>query len=123
MFTKSDLRTGYVVQYRNGDYALVMLNSFDGDRFIDIKDIYLKLITSTFNDDYILNNQSGYLNKNRNENNVTLDLDVIHKLIMSNNTNEVHTIDLLFYLSNVVDVESFPWDNVLSPFTIDLNNL
>ena len=34
--TKDELKTGYVVQRRNGSYALVIKDSFDGDKFIAV---------------------------------------------------------------------------------------
>jgi hypothetical protein len=35
-FTKEVLKTGYIVQRRNGSYAMVIKGSFDGDKMVDM---------------------------------------------------------------------------------------
>ena len=55
-FAKSYLKTGYVVQRRNGSYAMVIKDSFDGSQFIDFGDEFRKLELNGYYDNLVYEN-------------------------------------------------------------------
>ena len=53
--TKDQLKTGYVVQRRNGSYSLVMKDSFEGDTFVNVDNDFCLMCFDDYTSDLLYN--------------------------------------------------------------------
>ncbi len=90
----------YQFPYGNVNNNSICFGRSNKETFESIEEFYISFFTTTFNNDYSLNLKSN------TESHFKFDLDLIHNKIQSDIIDNIHVIEMLYYLSEVTHAEN-----------------